>query len=89
MQTPDEVDLIDFDSPPRPSTKNTPMPKQKQDITAWETCLAESKDKTRYPRVLVIDGPFQGFDDMLYAKENGSHNVGTYFLSSPSIEDSS
>ena len=89
MQTPDEVDLIDFDSPPRASTKTTPLPKQKQNATAWETCLAESKDTTRYPLVPVIDGPFQGFDDMLYAKADGNYNVGTYFLSYPFTQDTS
>lgn len=77
MQGPDETDLIDFDSPFPASTKNPPMPKQKQNATAWETCLAESKDTTRYPRVPVIDGPFQSFEEMLDAKEYGNYNVGT------------
>lgn len=82
MQSPHETDLIDFDSPPTPSTQNTP--KAKQAATDWEACLAESKDTARYPRVRVIDGPFQGYDDMLYEKENGNYNIGMYLLSSPS-----
>ncbi|KAG7005940.1 hypothetical protein G7Y79_00017g043220 [Physcia stellaris] len=75
MQRPDATEPIDINSPLPASTNNAPMPKQKQDATAWETCLAESKDTTRYPRVPVIDGPFQGFEEMLDAKEHGNYNV--------------
>ena len=81
MQRPDATDLVDINSPLHASTKNAPMPKQKQDATAWETCLAESKDTKRYPRVPVIDGPFQGFEEMLDAKEHGNYNIGMWILS--------
>ena len=81
MQRPDATGPIDFTSPLPASTNNPSMQKQKQDATAWETCLAESKDTTRYPRVPVIDGPFQGFEEMLDAKEHGNYNVGTWILS--------
>ena len=77
MQRPDATDLVNINSPLPPSSNNAPMPKQKQDATAWETCLAESKDTKRYPRVPVIDGPFQGFEEMLNAKASGDYDVGT------------
>ena len=80
MQRPDAPKLVDINSPLPTNTNNPSMQKQKQEATAWETCLAESKDTKRYPRVPVIDGPFQGFEEMLNAKEHGEYNVGTWIL---------
>ena len=66
-----------------PASNSSSVVDAKDAASAWEACLAASRDKTKYPLVPVIEGPFSEgpldeFEEMMNEKKNGNHNFGMH-----------